>query len=267
MALDLADVLSSDPAASAGMLIGTVTVANTDGTVMVAIGGAEVLLHHLRDYTPAVNHNVLILRQGQRLFVIGAFVPAAATTTPDAPAPTPSQPPPTKPKPPTRTKVTKTFTASGTGCFRGGKWRTDTRDQPHQGDWNGAFGRNTGAWFYGSSMATTMRGAKVLSASIYMRRLSGGVFGAVSPTVYTTPHPSKPSGAPTLLGSGVDLHSMAVNTSGWFTFPVSLAQQFSDGTAKGLACWVNADDPYMAFAGLRDSRSTGALRITYEVTT
>lgn len=266
MALELAD-LFPDPGSSAGLLIGTVTQANTDGTVVVAIGGAELTLRHLQSYVPAINHNVLITRQGQRLYVLGAFVPATVTTNPDPPAPTPSQPPPTKPKPPTRTRVTRTFTAASTGCFRGGKWRTDTGNQPHQGDWNGAFGRNTGAWFYGGAIASALRGAEVLSAQIYMRRLSGGEFAARQASIYTTPHKTRPAGAPTLLGSPATLDGLAVNRSGWLSFPVSFAQQLSDGTAFGLACWVNADDPYLVFASLSETRSTGALRITYEVTT
>jgi hypothetical protein len=82
--------------------------------------------------------------------------------------------------------------------------------------------------------------------------------------VYTTPHPKRPGGAPTLLSPSADLHSMAVSTASWLSFPVSLAQKFSDGFAYGLACWVNADDPYMVFANLTSSRSSGALRLTYK---
>jgi hypothetical protein len=264
VALDLADLLARDPGDQAQFRYGTVVAANTNGTVVVALGGAQVTLPHLKHYVPTVNHNVLVLQQGQRLVVIGAFVPTAGVTVPDPPAPTPSQPAPKPPAPSTKTRITKTFLAGQTGCFRGGKWRTDTANQPHQGDWQGAYGRNTGAWFYGNSIASTLAGSKVIAAKIYMRRLSGGQFGSQAATLYTTPHPTRPGGSPTLLGSGTDLQGIPVGGSGWYSFPLALAQQYSAGTAKGLACWVNADDPYIVFAGLGDSRSSGALQLTYD---
>jgi hypothetical protein len=53
-------------------------------------------------------------------------------------------------------------------------------------------------------------------------------------------------------------------TSKTVTLPTALAQAFVDGTAFGLACWVNADDPYMVFASIADARDSGAISITYK---
>lgn len=245
------------------LLTGTVTAAPGAETVTVSVAGTELVLPYLRAYVPAVNDTVVVLAQGQRWIVLDAYTQAADPPTPRPPAPAPSQPKPKPPTPPIVTQLTKTFTATGTGCFRGGSWRRDTDDQPHQGDWGG-FGRNTGAWFYGRSIATTLAGATVVKAEIRMSRLRGGQYGPQAPTVFTTPHPSRPAGTPTLLGSGTDLRSIAVDRAEWLPFPLALAQQFSDGTAFGLACKVPADDPYMAFASRNDARDTGALRLTYK---
>jgi hypothetical protein len=262
--INLAELLApqGDPVA---IKRGTVTLAPGTGVVTVAVNGTDLVLPHLRGYVPAVDDSVIILAMGQSWVVVDAYTNPSQPVAPrGTPAPAPSQPKPTPPPPDTKTTVTTTFLAASTGCFRSGKWRTDTGNQPHQGDWNGAYGRNKGAWFYGTAIRSALAGSDVIKAEIYMKRISGGVYGSVSPTIYTTPHATRPAGDMTLLGSGTDLHSMAVDTAGWFTFPTSLAQQYSDGSAYGLACWVNADDPYMAFANLTTSRSSGALRLTYQ---
>ena len=74
---------------------------------------------------------------------------------------------------------TQTFLATATGCYRGGKWRTDNI-RPHQGDW-GNYGNNTGAWFYGTGIRSALKGAQVLSAKIYLKRVRGGVFAGQVP--------------------------------------------------------------------------------------
>lgn len=260
----LAELLSPrGKAGSVRLELGTVTAAPGTDEVTVQVGGSQLVLPYLRSYAPAVNDSVVIAVQGQRWIVVDAYAQAADPPAPRPPAAAPSQPPPKPPTPPVVTQVTRTFNATGTGCFRDGKWRTDTDNQPHQGDW-GSYGRNTGAWFYGRQIATTLAGATVVKAEVRIRRLRGGQYGPQSPTVFTTPHRSKPSGAPTLLGSGTDLRAIAVDRAEWVPLPLSLAQQFSDGTAFGLACKVSADDPYMAFASLNDARDTGALRLTWK---
>jgi hypothetical protein len=262
--LSLPDVLRAN--AGATWQTGTVIVAAGTGVVVVSVGGSELTLPHLRGYAPAVNDAVLVLQQGGRRVVVDAFTNPADPIAPrnsGAPAPAPTQPKPKPPAPkPTVVTGVKSFAATATGCFRGGKWRTDT-SQPHQGDWGGAYGRNTGAWFYGTQIKTSLAGATVTKAEMYMVRLSGGVYGGVSPTVFTTPHPSRPAGAPTLQGGGSVLTAQSVSTRRWVSLPTALAQAMVAGTAYGLACFVNADDPYGVYASLADSRSSGLLRITY----
>jgi len=260
MALRLADILQKP-----GVLfeIGTIDQAPGDGTVVVSIGGTDITLPHMRSYVPAINDSVVILTQGQRRIVLDAYVNPADPITPRAPAPPPSQPKPKPPAPPPKPAVsTRTFLATSTACFRNGKWRTDS-NRPHQGDWDGAWGRNTGAWFYGSGIYNALHGATVLNCYIYSKRVSGGVYGAVSPTIYTMSYKSRPGGAPSLQGGSHDLPAQAVSTTKWLKFPVDFAQRLVDGSAFSIACWVNSDSPYMVFGNISDSRSSGALKITY----
>jgi hypothetical protein len=260
MAVKLADLLR-DPGAR--LRIAQVTDTPGDGTITVLLDGSELTIPHALNYSPGVNDSAIVLADGMRRVAIGAYTNPSSPVAPASPAVTPSQPPPKPvPKPPTTVTATKTFTAKGTGCFRNGKWRTDTK-QPHQGDWNGAFGRNTGAWFYGTGIRSALSGATVLSAQIYMKRLTGGSFGSVSPTIYGTPHASQPSGSPTLQGGGTDLTGQPVSTARWVTLPTSLAQDLVDGVSFGIACFVAADAPYAVYASLADSRQSGAIKITY----
>jgi hypothetical protein len=253
------------PGQRANYLLGTVTATPGTGVVSVDIGGGSLTLPHLRGYAPAVNDTVVVLAQGERAVVLDAYTnpadPVPARNA-GAPAPVPSQP---KPKPPVVAKpvtVTRTFSATATGCFRGGKWRTDTSNQPHQGDWNGAFGRNTGAWFYGTQIAAALAGATVIKARMRLIRLDGGVYGSAAPTMSTHTSKSRPAGALSLSGA-TTLAGQAVGTSRWVDLPLSLGQALSNGSGYGLACNVAADDPYIVYAGLSDSRSSGALQITY----
>jgi len=243
--------------------LATIIATPGDGTVVASVGGTELTVPHTIHYVPGVNDVAILLQQGNRRYAIGALTNPAAPVTPRSTAPAPSQPKPTKPVPPTPkpTTVVRTFTATSLACFRGGKWRTDT-SRPHQGDWGG-YGRNTGAWFYGTQVRAALKGAEVIGAKWYCARVDGGQYGSEQPTVYTMPHASKPSGTPTLLGSGSTLAGLPVNTKRWLSFPLALAQQMSDGTANGIAAWINADDPYIVFGSLSDSRSSGALQLTY----
>lgn len=244
---------------------GTVTATPGTDVVTVNVNGTELDLPYLVGYTPKVNQTVLILAMGNRWVVQDALATPAAPTTPGIPATPPSTPPPKPPPDPTPPKVTytKTFLATATACFRDGKWRTDTSNQPHQGDWNGAYGRNTGCWFYGTQMANALAGASIIKAEVYLKRIGGGEYGTKNATMWTHTHKSKPSGAPNLLISDTLAQGVAVNSTRWCVFSNSLAAQLATGAAFGLACWVNADAPYMVFANLSSSRSSGALRITY----
>jgi hypothetical protein len=256
--------------------MGTVVSAPGAGVIGVSVNGALMTLPHCRAYIPAVNDTVLIVMQGSRRIVLDAIVNPVDPVAPRAIAPAPSQPIPppaviaappktgtVAPAPPkTVITGTQTFTAKSTGDYRGGQWRTDS-SQPHQGDYGG-WGVNTGCWFYGTGIHTALSGATVTSAQIYLTRVSGGVFAAVQPTVYTLSNASRPAGAPSKQGGGTNLGSIAVNTSKWVSFPASWAQRFVDGTAHGLACFISGSDPYIVFGSLSDNRSSGALKIAYK---
>lgn len=248
----------------AAVRLGVITSTPGDGTVGVTVGGTDLLLPHASNYTPRVNDSALILADEQRWIVIGAYTNPSDPVVGGGTAPVPSSPPPPAPVDPAPVKTygTKVFLAQSTGCFRAGKWRTDTRNQPHQGDWGG-YGINTGAWFYGNQIPAALAGAAIIKVEIWLRRLPGGVYGGVQPTIWTMPHGTRPSGDPTREGGGFDAASIAVGEAKWVTLPDHYGAAMLAGTAKGLACFTAGSDPYAVFANLTTSRSSGAIRIRY----
>jgi hypothetical protein len=230
----------------------------------MSVSGSTLTLPHASNYTPKINDAALVIADEQRWIVIGAYTNPAAPVTGGGTAPAPSSPTPPKPVDPTPAPTTGTrlFLAQSTGCFRGGKWRTDTSNQPHQGDWGG-YGINTGAWFYGSQIHAALAGVTVLKAEMWLRRVSGGQYAGVQPRIWTMPHASRPAGSPTLQGGGVDVSNVAVGQARWVTLPDAYGQALAGGSANGLACYVPSSDPYAVFANLTTSRSSGAVKITY----
>jgi hypothetical protein len=155
-----------------------------------------------------------------------------------------------------------TFTADRVQSFRGSRWRTD-RSEAIQGDWGG-YGINTGAWFYGKKITNALHGATILKFEIFMSRESGGSYAAQQPTVWLHNHESVPAGAPSLQG-GTDylLAGLAVGNSGWLTNQTWCGQALANGTSKGIACYTAGSSPYIVFSSLAQSRSSGAIRLTY----
>jgi hypothetical protein len=263
MALSLADVLATQRD-SASFVLGTVMAAWGDGTVSVNIGGTTSTLPHLRAYVPGVNDTVLVIVQGSRLIVVDAITNPADPVAPRNPAPSPSQPTPTVPYSPIPTPTTQvvTFTANSVASYRGSSWRTD-RSEPIQGDYGG-YGLNTGCWFYGTKVYDALKGAEVLGLKVYMKRVSGGDFSKRQGTIWAHNAADRPSGAPSLIGgSNYAIAGLATNTAGWVDYPTWIGQAFSDGNAKGIACYIGSSTPYIVYASLASSRSSGALQFTY----
>jgi len=176
---------------------------------------------------------------------------STSPTSPTLPAPAP--PPP----PPPATAGVNTFPALSVGTYRSG-WRTDDNGDVIQGTAPGFSGLNEGAWFYHGQIRNTLGGATVTGAEIFLGRTSGGVFAAQACHMYRVTNDSRPGGALTF-GSGPHDASLPVNTSGWFTFSTSIAQELVDsGGSVGIKA---PSGPYMRMFGLSKSGSAGALRI------
>jgi hypothetical protein len=263
MALTLADVLAPQ-GDRASFVLGTVMATPGTGVVVVSIDGSSVTLPHLRGYAPAVNDVVMVVAQGSRRIVVDAITNPSDPTTPRGQAPDPSQPTPTPPISPTPapTVQTVTFTANDVASYRGSNWRTD-RTEAIQGDYGG-YGLNTGCWFYGTKIYDGLQGAEILGLKLYMVRASGGDFAKRQGTIWAHDHASQPSGAPSLIAStDYNIGGLATNTAGWLDYPAWVGQLLADGGAKGIGCYIGSSTPYIVYASLADSRSSGALQFTY----
>jgi hypothetical protein len=244
--------------AGLGTLTGTAESTVSSGQATVRVGDTSVVAEVVRGLSLAVGDVVLIARQGSRMWVTALLY----TTAPPAPE-IPNDPaPPPKPATVTGTLV---VTPTYTGTFRDGKWRTDDPDV-FQGRFGGsAFGRNTGAAFYGTK-PQSLSGAAVTKATIRVRRLEAGVYGSQTATLWLVTQASKPAGAPTRTSSTTG-PSLAINRETTFTIPDSWAQAMVDGTSGGLAVHVDADSPYMQFAGRASWSPAWTLSITWSRTT
>lgn len=165
----------------------------------------------------------------------GAHVLAALTAAPTPPAP----PPPPNSGPSTHVDV---FTAVDAGSFSGGRW---WQPQPWASD------STLGAWFYGSKVRDTLRGATVrkveLFASVAQR------FGNL-PNFGYHPHGAKPAAGPSIQAA----RAIDVADGRWITLPVSFGQYLADNVGGiGLV-----HGGYNKFRSLAADAQSGALRIT-----
>lgn len=241
--------------AGTGLVVGLATSAVSSGTAGVTVGGATITALALRGLTLAAGDPVVVGRAGSRWIVLGRFGTAAATVPEDA----------VEKDDPVPTAITGTLVCAPveTRSYRpagpGPAWRTDTTDVV-QGQYSG-LGNSTGCAFYGTK-PRSLAGATVTSASIRVRRITGGDYAARTATLRLVTETTRPSGAPTL-GSSTTGPSLAVNTTNTaFAIPTSWAQAMVDGTAGGLAVYEADGSPYMRFAGKGSSALTGAWTLT-----
>ncbi|QKS21000.1 hypothetical protein HUN58_14685 [Curtobacterium sp. Csp1] len=165
----------------------------------------------------------------------GAHVVGVLSTNPlpvEPPAPPPSAGPSTH---------VDTFTAIDAGSFSGGRWW-----QPWASD------STLGAWFFGSKVRDTLRGAPVSRIEMWVNLASK--FGA-APNIGTHPHDVIPGGAPAIANA----RPIPVTSGTWLELPVEFGQTLSDGSAAGIGL---AHGGFNKFAALAADAQSGALRIT-----
>lgn len=251
---DFADTrVSLDGSMTVGTISGTVSV---DKKVNVIMGGIEIGCRINRDLTVAVGDRVLVLHDGINRWVICRVFSAAVVDNADAPSD--SVPPPQ----PTITTGTTVLSPVETRSYRTSYgWRSDNTDV-YQGQYGG-FGNHTGCAFYGAKGPASLKGATVTSASIRVKRISGGVFGSQTSTMRLLTEKTKPSGTPTLTSSTTGPALAVGSTDSSFTVPTSWAQAIVDGTAGGLAFFDGSGSPYIRFAGKSAYASAFALTIKW----
>lgn len=236
---------------------GTVTATGASTLTVSVPGHGSVSLPYVSSAyaSPTVGDVVGILwhSTSRRGVIIGEL--STTPTSPTHETPTPN-PPPAPPQ-----TGTTTFPARSVGTYRSGKWRTDANGDVIQGTAPGFPGANEGAWFYHGAPRSTLAGATVTGARIYLGRTSGGVYAAQACHLQRVTNNSRPSGALTFSGA-VDDVSLAVGQSGWFTISTAIAQALvTSGGSIGIRA---PSGPYMRMYGLSKSGSAGALRLTWK---
>jgi hypothetical protein len=237
-----------------GTEIGQVISAPTDNACGVRIGGFSTTVRITGGVTVVLNDIVLIIRHGSTRFIISTIEPAPAV--PAVPDPTAVTPPPSEesPDPDPEIRVGTLIVAPvGTSTYRDGAWRTDLKalvdsSDVLQGRWTTTYGINTGCAFYGDKPSTLI-GATVTGGTLHVKRISAGVFGEQTATLWLITEKTRPSGAPTL-SNAIAGPSLPIDTIMDFTLPTAWVGAIADGTHGGIAVYVSSSAPYMKFAGL-----------------
>jgi len=233
------------PPIGVGTVTGLALSTVSSGTCLVRVGDADVTVQVARDLTVAVGDVLMINRMGSAWWAVARmFVAPIPPPPPEAPPPPHDPGPPPKPTVVTGTLICPPVT---TQSYRSG-WRIDDPDVFQGRHSSSSYGRNTGCAFYGTK-PRSIAGATVLGASIRVYRLPAGMYGLQTATLRIISQATRPAGAPTL-GASTTGPSLAINAvNNAFGIPVSWAQAMVDGTHGGLAVHVDADNPYMQFAG------------------
>lgn len=155
-------------------------------------------------------------------------------------SPTPQTPPPSPT--PGAVRHVDVFTAIDAGTFSGGRW---WQAQPWASD------TTLGAWFYGSKIRDTLRGASVSKVEIWSSLAQR--YGS-SPNFATHPHASKPTSGPSVSSAT----PRAVADRQWIELPVAFGA-FLASNVGGIAL---AHGGFNKFRSLAQDAQSGALRIT-----
>lgn len=220
-----------------GALTATATSTVSGSTCTAVVGETEVTVQVARDLTVAADDVLLVLRQGTQWWAIARLFAAAPTPPPPDPGPPP------KPDIVTGTLVCAPVETRSYRATFG--WRTDS-DDVYQGEYGG-WGLHTGCAFYGSK-PRSLTGATVTSATVRVKRRTGGGYFAVAGTLVQITEDTRPSGAPTVTG-GSAVTIPAVGAVSTITVPTAYAQDLVDGVTGGLGFYDADGSPYARTAG------------------
>lgn len=222
----------------------------TGRTLTVNFDGTDLVVPRLLGWTPYVGDVVLLVGSNGFWYALGSLT-GQQSAPPVVPPVVPVVPPEGG------TSGTATFQALDSGSWRSGGWRGDTANVI-QGDWSGS-GMNSGLWFYGDTVSSTLRGRTVTAARLYVPRISGGVFGAQTATLRRHDRATK-AGNPSWWGQ-VGSISLPVNASGWANLDVGEIQQLVIG---GGGVGMNGTSPYFVANSIAGDRQSGTLQIDWK---
>ncbi len=226
--------------AEAGTTLAIAKTAKAGSTCTATVLGQDVTVQVARDLTVAAGDPILLSKVGSQWFVISRFSSAAVAT-----ADLPTNPALPNPKPDVRSGVlivapieTRTWRSTG--------WRFETADVFH-GEYGGQ-GNSAGSVFYGTK-PTSLAGATVTSATIRVKRLTGGTYAAQATEMHLLDQAERPVSIPSWASSTTGPSINAGETVDDFAIPASWAQEMVDGTAGGLGFFASSGSPYARFAG------------------
>jgi hypothetical protein len=255
----MADFADTKAVAQKADITGTATAASASNLVAVSVSGTVITCNVVRGLTVASGDVVLIARTGAKWWVKNVLYAAAPPAGPDGSDVAP---------PPKPVTVTGTLVVAPveTRSYRNSVyvgWRTDN-DDVYQGSYGS--GNHIGCAFYGDK-PRSIRGSTVTRATLRVKRVSAGDYGAKTSTLFRITNKRKPGGSPTFYGGSTNGPRLAVNkTDTSFDVPTSWAQDLVDGNAGGLAIYDSSGSPYMRFAGRSSYSSAWTLTIKWKRT-
>lgn len=161
---------------------------------------------------------------------------------------------------------TKSIAASNSATYSidNGAWRSDG-DEVRQGRFDGSYGLQEGAYFYGTGMADLCRGHNPASAQIFMVRSGGSGFtGPI--TLQAHGYSTRPAGAPGWVSGWTGSQDYAgTDGSGWESIPVGLMDNIATGNVKGFGIYINstAQANYRVMRGPNTNGFAGSVVLTF----
>lgn len=228
--------------------VGEIAGAASGGRVPVILNGQTVRLHLLRNYSPTIGDEVLVVVRRSQGYVMGALGTA-----------------PRAPRPPEETDTgVPTDAPSGITVFR--PVQTDTYREgvgwlgvPDliQGKL-GTGGNNRGVAYYGAG-PRGLRGLTATRAYLRLTRLPGGL-SRRHPNIRLLPTKTRPPGLPTSAAVWVPPltveGSISVGETRVYRLPDAWASEFLAGTAGGLGVWVDPSGASLQYARFEGARAT-----------
>jgi phage minor structural protein len=140
-------------------------------------------------------------------------------------------------------------------------WNASVPKQGNPGSW-GSSGTHKGLWgFDYSNIQSTLAGKTIKSVRVKLTRKSSGGYYSSRPLYFYTHNKDSASGAePTLSNSAGNLADFKPGESKWVNLPVSFGNALRDGTAKGIAIYINSTS--QSYYVVMEDAAT--LEITYE---
>lgn len=166
---------------------------------------------------------------------------------------------PTTTPPPTTTPTTYTAELTATAA---NNWNESSNwwsnDGPKQGNYG--YGRRAGFWFFGTKFSVLV-GKTIKSASVYVTRASkGGVYNTAPIQIRWHGYETQPA-TPADENHSAEYVQVDLNagSGAWVTIPSSFYPYLTNGTAKGIGCYIASD----AATDYAVMSSSATFKVTY----